>query len=130
MRKTIYERNYKKIEGFAKEILEGKNTYMKFESPGFMRLVVESIGKDEISLAHYYEQNGDLMQDPEITIRINNENKTAEGLTFLQANLGIYYEVYPGEGLVDLTSKKEINGFLSEWLNNIKLQGYELTESH
>lgn len=32
----------------------------------FMPAFVECIGPDTFSVAHYYEQNGDLVQDPEV----------------------------------------------------------------
>jgi len=33
---------------------------------GFMPLVVERIAPNQISLCHYYKQNGDMMRDPEV----------------------------------------------------------------
>ena len=41
-------------------------THFKVKSPGFMDLSVENIGRHCVSVTHYYEQNGDLCQDPEI----------------------------------------------------------------
>ena len=38
----------------------------RVKSSGFMDLVVETIGRNCVSVAHYYTQNGDLIQDPEI----------------------------------------------------------------
>ena len=48
-----------------------------------MPLKIESIGDNEISIAHYYRQNGDSMSDPEMTFRIDHENGTLEPLTGL-----------------------------------------------
>ena len=45
------------IDGYAK--IDNANDV-------FMPVVVEQVGKNRISIAHYYEQNGDLMADPEI----------------------------------------------------------------
>jgi len=36
---------------------------------GFMPVVIERIGADTYSIAHYGQQNGDLMADPEMTFR-------------------------------------------------------------
>jgi hypothetical protein len=41
-------------------------------SPGLLRLCVELVGRGPngaplVSVAHYYEQNGDLVADPEMT---------------------------------------------------------------
>ena len=35
-------------------------------SPAYMRVCVERIGEYQYSVAHYFEQNGDLCQDPEM----------------------------------------------------------------
>ena len=46
--------------------------YLKIENPPFMALVIEAVpepgpcGLPAISVAHYGEQNGDLMRDPEM----------------------------------------------------------------
>ncbi|WP_226006045.1 DUF6908 domain-containing protein [Natrinema salinisoli] len=39
---------------------------IKLEVDGFMPLVIEKVDAHRLSVAHYYEQNGDLMRDPEI----------------------------------------------------------------
>ena len=41
-------------------------THWRAKSGAFMDLVVETIGRNCISIAHYYIQNGDMCQDPEI----------------------------------------------------------------
>ena len=46
--------------------LEQSGAHFKAQSPGFMDLVVENIGRNRVSVTHYYSQNGDLCQDPEI----------------------------------------------------------------
>ena len=43
--------------------------HLSIENPPYMRLVIEDIGLGPnhlpaISVAHYFEQNGDLCQDP------------------------------------------------------------------
>lgn len=50
--------------------------YLKFESDlGFMTLSLDKIGSNSVAMAHYYEQNGDLMVDPEIVFDIDSKNK-------------------------------------------------------
>lgn len=48
--------------------LEGTNTHRKIDNaPGtYMAVTVERVGAQRWSVAHYYEQNGDLMRDPEV----------------------------------------------------------------
>lgn len=117
MRRTIYEINYERVEPLLAE-------YNKIEVKGYMPLVIEKIGENEYSLAHYYEQDGDLVQDPEMTIKIHPELKMVEALTYYQPALGIYQEVYPEPGKFYPILKKELNEFLGMWLRNLKQQGF------
>lgn len=48
---------------------------IRLEVPGFMRLVIEHVvtgprGGERVSIAHYGEQQGDLMRDPEIVLEV------------------------------------------------------------
>src|SRR5262249_17773039 len=57
--------------------LKRANNYIRLESRGFMPLVIEYVGTGPrglpaISVAHYGEQNGDLMRDPEIVFEVGN----------------------------------------------------------
>jgi hypothetical protein len=51
--------------------------YLKIENPPFMDLVIEAmpepgpLGFPAISVAHYGEQNGDLMRDPEMCFELS-----------------------------------------------------------
>jgi hypothetical protein len=52
-----------------------KRKYIRLEVPGYMRLVIEHIGTgprggELVSVAHYGEQNGDPMRDPEIVFEV------------------------------------------------------------
>jgi len=40
--------------------------HLTLTMPGYDRLAIETIGVNQISLAHYFQQNGDLIADPEI----------------------------------------------------------------
>ena len=56
-KKVIQQLEAMMIDGYAK---------IDHASDIFMPVVVEQVGKNQLSIAHYYEQNGDLMADPEI----------------------------------------------------------------
>src|SRR5690349_5579060 len=50
--------------------------HVRLECKGFMPLVVEAIGPGPrglpmVSVAHYYEQNGDLMKDPDMVFEVD-----------------------------------------------------------
>lgn len=123
-----YEKNFKRIDkltGGLEAFMAGKG-YLKLKAGGFMDLVVERIGKDEISLAHYYEQNGDLVADPEMTVRVF-PHGAAEALSFSMPGAGVYQEVYlekDGKTYVWPAVKREQNAFLDQWLVNLKHQGF------
>lgn len=101
--------------------------YMKFVSSGLMPLNVDKLTSDTIALAHNGKQNGDVMADPDMEVRVYPDLKMAEALTFRNDYMGIYQEVYPEPGKYYPKLKKELNEFLNNWLKNmIDLQGYQL----
>jgi hypothetical protein len=52
------------------------NLYVKIENPPYMPLVIEAVdesgplGLPALSIAHYGEQNGDAMRDPEMCFEL------------------------------------------------------------
>ena len=78
-----------------------------------------------LSLVHYFEMNGDLCQDPEMTVRVLSSGML-EALTFQQAIPPIYSVVYPEPGIVAPNLKRKLNEFLTLWLRNLKSQGHRL----
>jgi len=87
---------------------------IKICSDGFMPLVIEVTTNGEISIAHYYTQNGDAMRDPEITLN----PRTWKGTSFTQDSLGIYQEV--GQGCYN----PGLEDFLRSWSKNLRMQGF------
>ena len=136
-----YETIFKKLEklGVIDLIREGKEAACSKVCEGLMDLhfdllsVVKHSGYSEvrIALAHNYIQNGDVMADPDMEIRVflNDDpnfrfsQDTAEALTFQQANPAIYQRVYV-DGAVNMGYKKQLNTFLITWLSNALDQGH------
>jgi hypothetical protein len=124
----VYERIYKKldkltggIESFASDL----DSTIKKEQSCYMPLYIDTIGNNEIALAHYYKQNGDLCPDPDMQIKIVPEMKMAEALT-LQDSFGfkqVYYEK-DGTMFVNPSLKRDLNRFLDQWLTNLRQQGF------
>lgn len=48
--------------------LSAESAHLRLEQPNnvFMPLVIEKVGRYLVSVAHYYEQNGDLCADPDV----------------------------------------------------------------
>jgi hypothetical protein len=94
-----------------------------------MRLVIEYIGEGPhglpaISVAHYYEMNGDLCQDPEMCFEIES---TEQGIVmhpymFQMANPPLYQEVSNDAQAVAL--REELLRFAATWDNNLRDQGF------
>jgi len=103
------------------------------QSPGFMDLVYERLegtdgylgcGGAVISLAHYFKQNGDLCQDPEMVILVHPSFHTAEAFSYQQAIPPVYQEVYSGSGRLNTQAKIDLDSFLVTWLKNLVDQGH------
>ncbi len=114
-----------------------RTRYLRLENPPFMRLVIEVIagpypnGAYEVSVAHYSEQNGDAMRDPEITFLVVPEKQggTWTPLTYENSYLGAYQVVaeVSREGLIKVKQSrgmKELRDFSNQWDRNLKAQGF------
>jgi len=135
---TIYERNFTRLQALMGQPLASlkEHTVYRLRAGGFMDLVVEVLlaspenGTLILSLCHYFEQNGDLCQDPEMEVRVflpNGERPgTVEALTFQLAIPPIYQRVYPEPGKVIPLLRQQLNIFLGQWLRNLKEQGHRL----
>lgn len=115
----------------------GKSQYGEKDN-AYMALSLEGLERDEqgrciFAMSHYYEQNGDLMCDPCMTIRIDLELKTVEALTFKMDGIfnsrikEVYMESEDGRELVNLSEKKSQNSFLNQWTNNLVNQKHIVT---
>lgn len=96
-------------------------------APGlFMALHVECIGQVTegklYSVAHYYEQNGDLMRDPDIVF-LKDREANYYPVSYQQDGLGIYQEavIFEAGAIKSVQSKtqRDIASFCTMWMNNI-----------
>lgn len=127
---NVYERNYDKISKII-DIDELKNTgFLKLKSKGFMDLDFDYLYKDDqgrhiIAMSHYYKHpSGDMIADPDMELRIDEDMGTIEALTYQDAQR--YNETYSRDGkYVNSKVKKSLNSFLTTWLTNLKKQGFK-----
>ena len=104
---------------------------IRLENPPYMRLVIEHIGTGPrglpaISVAHYYEQNGDLMRDPEMVFEVSPDGW--EPVSYRQDNLGVYQEavvVDNGQTILRPRLIRELKAFARQWDRNLAQQGWK-----
>jgi len=114
--------------------LRQSGNYIRLENPPYMWLVIEYIGDGprglpSISVAHYYEQDGDAMRDPEMVFELDGQNWLP--VSYLQDNLGIYQEAVILDGQVRINPKlvDELSTFARQWDKNIADQGFLKVQS-
>lgn len=118
--------NYRKMQKLFPAIMDGTCRYMQFGAgEAFDPLHVGNYGDGMITLSHTYEQNGDVMYDPRMELRVDHKEKTIEAASFENRGFGLRQDVYPEEGKYIPRLRKELNSFLKQWLKNIGEQGYE-----
>ena len=133
---TVHETIFKRMAAIGIIDSEGRPSFtedMKLKSDGFMDLNLDRLYDDgddfTIAMAHSYTQNGDVMADPDMEIRIIPSMKMAEALSFRQdGSIPINQQVYTecnGQKMEYPRLKKELNTFLSGWLLNLKKQGFK-----
>jgi uncharacterized protein YqiB (DUF1249 family) len=127
-----YERIYRNL---ILALGKGDNPYTwptawKLEKEPYQILHVDVLerGSDfvTIALAHYYEQNGDLVPDPDMQVRLFPKFKMAEAMTF--QNSLVYTEVYTernGKMFIYPKAKRSLNSFLDSWTKELKLRFYQ-----
>jgi hypothetical protein len=108
-----------------------KSQYIRLEVPGFMRLVIEHVGRgprggELVSVAHYGEQGGDPMRDPEIVFEVLGGEWCP--MTIQQDYVGSYREAVTvaedGQVLVNPYLVRDITSFARIWDRNLKEQWF------
>ncbi len=93
--------------------------HVRFDMPHFDRLVIERL--DElISVAHYFEQNGDLIADPEVELHYPTWTPTA--ITQVIGGRREKFVYFDDQTYVDLRFHGEVALFLDLWAHNIQAQ--------
>lgn len=152
-KKTAYNYVYDRLMKVAPDLMNmlaqaeypsdvyGKSQYRTEDFGGndaFMYLAVEGLEKDEkgrylLSISHYYKQQGDMMCDPCMTVRLDPELKTVEAFSFkMDGSIGqsrlhlVYGMTKDGKEGVNLKEKKSQNSFLNTWSSNWVKQGHKV----
>jgi len=116
---SLNEQAKKIMEQLIAQLDDG---YFKLDNTkgAYMPLIVEKVTDEPgfiavYSLAHYGEQNGDLMADPEMTF--GESEHEFYPLSFRNDYVGIYQAVITEQ--IDLKRQKELSEFTAIWLMEI-----------
>jgi hypothetical protein len=114
---------------------EQQGFYIRLKSPPYERLCIEHIGTTWngchlVSVAHYYEQNGDLMKDPDVEFLVDDRVEPWEFATvsFEQSSPPIYQRFIQIDDrrivVSDRHGKKDCEEFVRLWERNLRDQGF------
>lgn len=127
---TLQKEVFERLVDMFPQVLEGDNEYVKFNVHGSEELHVEMNG-DVLTICQTYEQNGDLMYDPRIDLKVDYDNKKVIPLSFENSGMGVYEE-YSSELTPEIA--KQMNDVLdfmdNTMLENIEAAGYEPEENN
>jgi len=123
MRTHLTKKAAKILDGLVAGMKPG--TSKKYDNGGgFMALSVERLTENSYSMAHYYEQNGDLCPDPDVEFRKMNHGWVPVNIT---QPFGGYSEtvVFDDDGKIKGYYRRahtDLRLFTQTWLDNIKSQ--------
>lgn len=129
---TVMRTNLEKIlkaHGALDTFIRARSFHLRLqhEGGGLMPLVIERHG-DQVTVTHYYEQNGDLISDPDMEFRaVGAEGMPELWPVAIQHATGHYArceEERDGHKLVKPRLREELIRFANMWGRNIIEQGY------
>lgn len=104
-----------------------QGAHFRLDMPHFDRLNVEVIGLNRISVAHYFEQNGDLVADPEIVFWVCPEDGNWYAIGVTQVFGGSRTYAWIAEDGTSVTryshaAQTDLASFANLWARNIVAQ--------
>jgi hypothetical protein len=117
----------KRVEKLHGKDFSKSGEYIKLKSKGFMDLNIENIGQNLIAISHYYEENGDLIPDPDVQIWIAPDGNYYP--IAYQNNFGYrrYAELENNNtswSRADLRGQAELASFCNQWSTNLRNQEF------
>ena len=126
---TLQKEVFERLADMFPEIIEGDSEYIKYNVPGMEDLHVEMNG-DVLTICQTYEQNGDLMYDPRIDLKVDYDNQKVIPLSYENSGMGIYQEFDSSELTPEVArNMNDVLEFMDgTMLENIESIGYEPVE--
>lgn len=110
----------KKWYTFLKEATSDFSNDVVLKSTWFMDLHIEVLGNNKVSVAHYYEQNWDLVPDPDIVFKLDNWSATP--ISF--RNQFCDYDISDIRNQMQLKRALGLEKFTRIWFRNLKAQKF------
>lgn len=135
VRRDRFSQNYRRLmalaPGLDERLLRGEQVTGKSRSFNFMDFNLDYVGQNErgyyIAISHYYEQNGDLVPDPDMILRVDISMEIVEALVYRDYRTeDEVYDNYMNPERFSPKMKKSQNSFLETWLKNLKKQGHKI----
>lgn len=102
--------------------LNDESVYFEVKREGYMPLHVERLPGNRLAVSHVYEQNGDLIRDPEVVFDITKTKKGAGQL--VPDTIEHPPMVFNGRELSGPVKISQTDSFLKQWADNLKSQGF------
>lgn len=131
----VHQSNYIKllrvVPDLEQRILSGKEVYGKSNRTGFMDFNLELIHQDKtghyLAISHYYEENGDMVADPDMVVLVNLKNQTVIPLSYQDRyKYEITFDDIYHRKLINVKELKAQSSFLGFWFGNLKNQGHKI----
>lgn len=102
--------------------------HFRLDMPGYDRLCVECIGLNRVSVAHYYELNGDLVAEPDVVFFVDADSNWIP-IEVTQSLTGwSQYAVFSDDGeritRIKSAGQHDLAEFAETWADNIAEQGW------
>ena len=110
-----------KAHGLLEKFQSQTDFHMRLKKEPYEPLVIERHG-ELISVAHYFEQDGDLIADPDVEMHFPDWTPTA-----IQMKNGSYTQKFverDGKTYVNMKFDPSVRPLLAMWARNIKAQGW------
>lgn len=104
--------------------IDDKDLHLKLALPSYMPLTIERTYEKEISIAHYYEQNGDLIADPDVSFLMLPGGWAA---CEIRQVFGAVIAAELSDGGIKYNKRRQadIASFCVTWAANLRAQGWE-----
>ena len=103
-------------------------SYLRLDMPNFDRLIVETIDARRLVVAHYFEQNGDLVPDPSVTFFVTDTGEWAPiGIEQALGGRRSYVRMTDdatGIASCDVNGQADLAEFVEIWARNIEAQSW------